>query len=80
MNLEYILGKMEECTKVSTKRTKSMDLEYIHGPIKSDMQVGGQMESSMVLEFSYHAMARRKWECGKMAASSDGFQITKLLR
>ena len=47
MNLEYILGKMEECMKVSTKKIKSMDLGYIPGLIKSAMQAGGQMESSM---------------------------------
>lgn len=66
--------------KVSTKKIKSTDSVCILGLIKSAMQAGGLMENSMVLEFSYHEMARRKWEYGKMAASSDGFQTTKSLR
>lgn len=50
---EYILGKMEECMKDSTKKIKSMDLEYILGQIKNDTQAGGLMESSMASEFSF---------------------------
>lgn len=69
MNLEYILGKMEECTKDSTRRIKSMDLESTHGQIRSDMQAGGRTANSTVLEFSYLAMENENWEFGKTVVS-----------
>jgi hypothetical protein len=47
MNSEYILGKMEECTKVSTRRIKSMDLVYIHGQMVDSTLANGKMGSNM---------------------------------
>ncbi len=69
MNLEYILGKMEECTKDSTRKIKSMDLESTLGQIRNAMQVGGPMENSMVSEFSYLVMEKENWEFGRTAES-----------
>ena len=69
MNSEYILGKMEECTKDSTRKIKSMDLESIHGQIRNAMQVGGPMANSMVSESSYLVMEKENWEFGRTAES-----------
>lgn len=69
MNSEYILGKMEECTKDSIRKIKSMDLESTHGQIRNAMQVGGPMANSMVSESSYLVMEKENWEFGRTAES-----------
>ena len=74
----FTLGKMAECTKASTRRTKSMDLAFTHGQTRRSMLVGGVTASSMGLESLYQKKAERSWACGKMAKSSDGSLPKKL--
>ena len=48
MLLAFTLGKMVECMKASTKKTKSMDMASTLGQTKRSMLDGGAMASSMV--------------------------------
>jgi hypothetical protein len=66
------LGKMVECMKDSTKKTKNTVMGYIPGLIRRSMLVGGVMASSMVLVSSYQKRAGRSLDSGKMARSYVG--------
>jgi hypothetical protein len=71
MTSAFIPGKMAECMKDSTKRTKSTGLAFIHGlTIKSDflIQAGGTRASSTASVFlSLKQEAKRSLEYGKKA-------------
>ena len=55
----FTLGKMAECTKASTRKTKSMDMAFTHGQTRRSMLAGGVTVSSMELEFLFQKKAER---------------------
>jgi hypothetical protein len=59
MLLVFTLGKMAECTKASTRKTKSMDMVFTHGQTRRSMLAGGATVNSMALEFLYQKKAER---------------------
>ena len=66
--LEYTFGTMEECTKASTKTTKSTAMESIHGQTVVVMKGTGLEASSTVWEpTSCLRMAKLNSAYGKMA-------------
>jgi hypothetical protein len=59
MLLVFTLGKMAECMKASTRKTKSMDMAFTHGQTRRSMLAGGVTGSSMELEFLYQKKSER---------------------
>jgi len=67
MTLEYILGKMEECMRVITKKIKNTALVFISGLILNNTLAGGLTANSMDWEFSCLKMENLNMVYGKMA-------------
>lgn len=68
----FILGKMEENTKVLMNQIKSMVMVYMFGQMVGDMKEIGLMENNMDKENIYYLMVLLKLVSGNMEKDSSG--------
>jgi hypothetical protein len=74
----YIPGKMAECMKGSTSRTRNTVTECTHGVTRSAMLAGGVRANNMESEYSSVKKVKRSLVFGKMARRYDGLTKMKL--
>ncbi len=72
MTLEFTLGKMVECMKVFTKRTRNTDMVFILGLIQRNMLDGGMVENNMASVSLFLKKVNVDLGSGKTARSLDG--------
>lgn len=74
----YILGKMEESMRVSTRKTKSMEKVYILGLMEENTTVNGRMVDSMEEANIYLKRDNSVKDYGKMERGRDGWTTWKI--